>query len=569
MANKLVPADVARSSRRFLRSYMVLIWIFLAVALVGWLLLYRSLDKYETSLPSSKAEKIVLEMQGGDISSLLIDDPYQSGALSYCMASLTDRPFSAQHTGTDKDDRTYAVSCDGVALAEFTLREADGGWKVESARVSDDCLKAYSDASSLRQAELLLDRIAANDYSQIWPNLSLTGFYGEDIGSFTSFMAANTPSRESLSVRRRDENGERIYTILAGDSLFGTCTMRQDGNSDWQIVSVRLNEALRESYVQYLADLSAQKILSSFTEENYGPLYALCTANGYPEGGEEDFASLLSSLPGRESARCSLYEAEGSDRKYLILYGDTEVADFTLTRSEERYWAVTSFTMSVWTPFEATITAPAESVVSVDGRALTSSDEVSREVPKRTDSYVLSIAPDKVTLVTYYVRSPFPPQSITAVDPDGREQELIRESDSSYRFELNTCDGEMARGMRDLLLSFAKAWGYFSLHDTDLADIAQYVERDSTAYIYICNSENSIVREHYREKIHFMNFAARNFIRYDEDTISCEITYDMSVAYVDQTVTQIYHPAYRLYLRRTDGEWKVYYFTGLDAGRTA
>ena len=565
MANRLIPADVARSSRRFLRFYMVLIWIFIGVAVIGWLWLYRSLEKYESSLPSWKAEEIAREMQGGDTSSLSIGDPYAQQALSLYISTLSDRPFAAEQTGMDKDTRTYTVMCDGIDLASFTLRETRGEWRVESANVSDTCVQGYSEAASLRQAELLLDRIAGNDYSLIWPNLALTGFYGEDIDSFTAFMSQHAPQRDSLAVRRRDENGSRVYTILADGSLLGTCSMKQDDAGDWQIVSVEFSDAIRESYIVYLADSSAQKVLASFKEENYPALYALCTANGYPEGGEEGFSSLLSSIPGRDGAVCSLYEANGTgERKYLILCGDTEVADFTLTRSSGRYWAVTSFAMPCWIPFEATITAPAESTVTVDGRTLTTSDEVSREVPKKTDSYVLSVAPDKVTLVTYLVRSAFAPEKISAVDADGREQALIRESDTSFRFELNTCDAEMESEMHDLLWSFAQTWGYFSMRDSSINEIAKYVERNSTAYIYIYNGDYMWIKDHYKEKTRFMNFKARNFIRYDDDTFSCEITYDMSVTYHNGNTTEIYHPAYRLFLRRTDGDWKVYYFSSFE-----
>ncbi len=561
--NTHLPA-LDKKSSRFFRFYTMLCWILILACVFGWIYLYKTLNSYEASLPATYADAIVKEIEDHNYSSLVGLSEYDLDALKSHISVYGIRFAEKKELSREKGDYTYRVSSQGMPLFSFTLAPDGAGWKTVSASVEKAVVDEYTNTISIRQAELVADCISSGDYSALYSVFEPTGYVEDSVESLEAFMKDKKPARGSISFAVKDSDGKRVYDIVTENSLFARVTLSEVSESQWQIDSFALSDSLKNAYALFLADQNAAHILTMLQNAESESLYPICIANGYPEADLNRFDALIRSVPAIGSATCSLFEnSDASSRSYLISTEDKRIASFTLaTRpaGNMNMWAVSSFELPIWKPFEGTVTAPACFTVTVDGKTLGANDEISRSVPKNIDRVLTEKASDMVTEVTYRVKSAFPPETMQATRADGVAGVYTAISDREFRFDLPTADDRYKDELNDFLVEFSQAWGRFSMNDTPYAEMVKYVEQLSTAYIYIYGGDYAWIKDHYEDKTSFANFKAENFIEYAEDIISCDISYDMTVVYVAGDTVETYSPAYRIFLRKTQGQWKVFSF---------
>lgn len=568
MAKKNMLPQLDKKSSGFFRFYVTLVWILILFCVFGWIYLYKTLDSYESSLPATHADAIIREMEDGNLSVLTGLSEHDLSALKSHISVYGLRFTEKKELSREKGDYTYRISSQGLPIANITLTPEGKNWKILSASVDNAVLDEYTDTLALQQAELVADCIAACDYSALYGIIQPTGYAEDTLDAFQSFMQKHTPNRSSITFSRKDDGEKRGYDIITGNNLFGHITLSEIDDSKWQIDAFSINDSMKNAYILSFADEKATRILDMVKTQNHESLYHLCTANGYPEGSLERFGALIKSVPGIEKATCSLFEnSDASQRSYLISTENQRIASFTLDNREtgdSKMWVVSSYEMPVWVPFDGTVTAPACFNVVVDGKLLGASDVISRAIPSTIDKYLAGKLPDMVTEVTYRIRSAFPPETIEAVSADGTKGVYTALSDNTFRFDLPTADEEYKDALNDFLAEFSEAWGRFSMNDAPYAEMIKYVEQLSTAYIYIYGGDYAWIKDHYEDKTTFSNFKAENFVRYDDETIACDISYDMTVVYVQGDTVETYSPAYRLYLRIINGKWKVFSFNSIS-----
>lgn len=567
MAKKNLFPQLDKKSRGFFRFYVSLVWILVLVCVFGFLYLYKTLNSYESSLPATYADAVIKQMEDGDYSSLVGLSDHDLKALTSHISVYGMRFTEKKELSREKGDYTYLISAQGLPLVKITLTPKGEAWQPLSASVEKSVLDEYTNTLALQQAEFVADCISACRYSSLYAVIPPTGYQEDTLQTFQAFMHQHTPSRASISFSRRDISGQRGYDIITGESLFGHVALSEPSEGTWQIDSFSLNESLTNAYVLFLADSHANRILEMVKTQNSETLYKLCVSSGYPDGSLDRFDALIKGIPALEQASCSLFEnSDATKRSYLISTKDQRIASFTLSMletDERKVWAVTSFEMPVWVLYEGTVTAPACFTVTVDGKALGKADEISRVVSKNIDKYLTRNFPDMVTEVTYRITSAFPPETIEATAKDGTKGVYTALSDKSFRFDLPTCDDEYKDKLNSFLIEFSQAWGRFSMDDAPYEEMIKYVEQLSTAYVYIYGGDYAWIKDHYEDKTTFSNFIAENFVKYDDETIACDIRYDMTVVYVQGDTVETYSPAYRLYLRVINGKWKVFSFNSI------
>ena len=561
--NTHFPALDEKSSR-FFRFYVTLCWILILACVFGWIYLYKTLNSYEAALPATYADEVLKEVENNDYSSLIGLSEYDLDALKSHISVYGIRFTEKKELSREKGNYTYRISSQGMPLFSFTLAPEGEGWESVSASVEKAVIDEYTNTISIRQAELVADCISTGDYSALYSVFEKVGYVEDNVESLEAFMQDKKPARESISFAVKDLDGKRVYDIVTDNSLFARITLSEVSKSKWQIDSFALSDSLKNAYIRFLADQNASHILDMLRNVKSESLYPLCIANGYPEADLARFDALLRSVPSIENASCSLFEnSDASSRSYLISTEDKRIASFTLTSraaGDRNMWAVSSFDLPIWTPFEGTVTAPACFTVTVDGKTLGANDEISRSVPKTIDRVLTEKAPDMVTEVTYRIKSAFPPETMEAVSKDGAKGVYTALNEREFRFDLPTADEKYKDELNDFLVEFSQAWGRFSMNDTPYAEMVKYVEQLSTAYIYIYGGDYAWIKDHYEDQTSFANFKAENFVEYAPDIISCDISYDMTVVYVSGNTAETYSPAYRIYLRQTQGQWKVFSF---------
>lgn len=567
MAKKANLSALAKKSRNFYRFYTTLVWIMILACVFGWIYLNKTLSSYENSLAATHADAVLKELQSGDYSSLPGLSDHDMTALKSHIAVYGLRYAEKKEISREKGDYTYRITSQGFPVADFTLTPDGSGWKSISARVTNELLEEYTDTIALEQVELVADRICACDYSQLYSIITPTGYSEDTHEAFEAFMRKHTPERSTMTFTWKNDGDKRVYDIVSGKSLFGRVTLSQADESTWQIDNLAISDSLIRSYILSLADTRANTILGMVQNLQSESLYRLCVANGYPADSLSGFDALMRSVPSIENARCALFEnSDSASRSYLISTENERIASFTLSSHETsgaKMWVISAFEMPVWIPFEGTVTAPACYTVTVDGKTLGAGDEISRTVPKNIDRVLIENVPDMVTEVTYRIQSAFPPETIHAVREDGSTGVYTALSDHEFRFDLPTCDDRYKDKLNDFLVAFSQAWGHFSMNDTPYAEMVKYVEQLSTAYVYIYGGDYAWIKDHYKDRTTFSNFQSSNFVEYTPEIIACDISYDMTVVYVSGDTAETYSPAYRLYLRNTNGTWKVFSFNAI------
>ncbi len=561
-------ATLTQKSSRFLRSYVVFLWIMLIACIAGWLFLNKALNTYENSLPINYAKAIMRQMQTGDMSCLNILSESDYEALELHITENGLSYVEAKEISREKGNYTYRITSQGAAIYEFTLAPDGDQWEIVSASISDLVKNRHKEAFSLKLAESIKELIISYSYEELYPLLASTGYTEDTIETFTAFMRQNTPYKNTVSLVRNDENDRLGYDILFKNSLFGHVGVSVNSDKSWYFNAFSMNSALVDSYTAYLADEKANGILSMVKSLDSESLYPILVLNGYPDGYPERFALLLNSIDSIENATCSRIEnSDPAVRNYLISTHDERIVSFSLSSvqsNKSKSWEISSFEMPVWVPFEGTITAPACFTVTVDGKTLSAADEVARTVSKNLDKYITANVPDMVTEVTYSVSSPFTPLEISAVSEDGRQGTLTKTSDGNYQFSLPRCDEQYADELHDFLVDFAETFGLFTLNDAPYNIMLNFVDRNSSAYDFVYKGDYYWTKDHYEDKTSFANFRAENFVSLSDQIIACDVKYEMTVVYHSGDTAETYYPAYRVYLRNTTGKWMIFSFNTLS-----
>ena len=88
----------------------------------------------------------------------------------------------------------------------------------------------------------------------------------------------------------------------------------------------------------------------------------------------------------------------------------------------------------------------------------------------------------------------------------------------------------------------------------------KFVRKGTKAYSIIEKFDNQWFGKHVSTSVE--NLTMENFIRFTDDTMACDISYDFFVRF--QNDEQTYPTAYRFYFVLRSGEWYLYEFESIS-----
>ena len=573
MARRLTYKRLSGKNSRFFTVYMVLLWCAVAAIAIGWFTLHRRLTEYENNQPDTVANAIAREFADGEYSRLtdVLDgkDAASSDAFRYWLGSAQGiASYDSVRRSGSGNTYTYLFTRGGMSAAQFTLeRESEQDkWSVADVSIDESVRSTYIDHNAQTQLQLLMERVAAADYADLYALMTPVGFAEDTLTAFCAYMKSVTPDISAFTSTYREAGSERTYSILASGQLFATCTMACSDAYTWQIRSFELTQSIRTAYVLSLADARANEVLSLFREGKTDTIYACCTANGYPGGAADEFAEfLLPKLKG-VSFTCSVYESAGEDERGYRIDGDGEkFADFKVRRSMNAdgkvCWAVSDFSLPVWEPVTVYVSAPSLFRVYAGGRLLTQDDVVSVGDTSASDlpRALVEAHPGMADQVIYMAEGAFSAPRLTAADWNGKIAGVEQKNDTMYVCTPMPQDEELRPVYEEDIRTFCRRFADFSMGDLAWNLMLDQVVSGSEAATAMRNYDTLWIKKHNRNNNKFYDFASSGYIQYGDDMFSCDVTFKLSVVYTYGGKME-YSPSYRLYYQKVNGGWKLFAF---------
>ena len=573
MARRLTYRRLSGKNSRFFTVYMVLLWCAVAAIAIGWFTLHRRLTEYENNQPDTVANSIAREFAEGDYSRLtdVLDrkEAASSEAFRYWMNSASGiASYDAVRTEGSGNSYSYRLMRGGVSAAVFTLERPDErtAWSVADVKVDQAALNAYIDHNAQTQLQLLMERVAAADYTELYALMTPVGFAEDTLEAFCAYMKGVTPDMSEFTYTYRENGSERTYSILASGRLFASCTMACSEACTWQIRTFELTDSIRTAYVLSLADARANDVLALFREGKTDTIYACCTANGYPDGAADEFGEfLLPKLKG-VSFTCSVYESSGEDERSYRIDGDGEkFADFKIRRTMNAdgkiCWAVSDFSLPVWEPVTVYVSAPSLFRVYAGGRLLTQDDIVSTgdtsssTLPKA----LVEAHPGMADAVIYRAEGAFTVPRLTAADWNGKIAGVEQKNETMYVCTPMPQDEELRPVYEEDIRTFCRRFADFSMGDLAWNLMLDQVVSGSEAADAMRNYDTLWIKKHNKNNNKFYDFSSSGYIQYGDDMFSCDVTFKLSVVYTYGGKME-YTPSYRLYYQKVNGGWKLFAF---------
>ena len=237
------------------------------------------------------------------------------------------------------------------------------------------------------------------------------------------------------------------------------------------------------------------------------------------ESGEDLKAYVQSAFSGDELSYTSI--SAGSDehvKKYIVKSGDFKIADFTLTKNQNK----------VWQPDSVTLHLPA--AACADYRILDSSTLYLNGI-EVSDAYIIDRSPHESAdylpedvpapeWVTYRVEGLTKQPSAKVVDRNGRSP-VLPEEDGVLTEDILYDDPE--KEIVDTLVAAAKQYAKCMQNDASKGSVLTYFEKGTDLYNSIRTAENTFVWDH--SGYAFEDESVSEFFRYDENTVSVRISF--------------------------------------------
>lgn len=257
-----------------------------------------------------------------------------------------------------------------------------------------------------------------------------------------------------------------------------------------------------------------------------------------------DYGALMDLSGDSDLESCALYHAGGevtvdevhSDRdnqvKYQVRAGGEKVGGITLTRGGAG-WSLEQLTLAQVkivepepTPepgnvYTVSILAPSDSVVTVDGAALTAEDVAEEGLYPEAKAHLPANVPCP-TLVRYEISSDSSSPEVSAVSAGGQAHRITSDGEGSFTAELINDKGMQAlHGER--AIKTAQNFALFTSGDITKNKMLSCMVKDGPGYKTIKDYDNRWPVGHHSYK--FFEPRAAYFVSYSEDCYSCEISY--------------------------------------------
>ena len=297
----------------------------------------------------------------------------------------------------------------------------------------------------------------------------------------------------------------------------------------------RLNDELKD-YESAEPVYVAEEVARLFEDGDFDAIYELDSAAEEFSGGDRDFyLKSMHSIADGASVSWSEERASVNEHRYGVTVDGVKFATFTLVPGDEttklgnRLWKLDSVTTHV-TLKEAEpeyvfrITAPSDSVVTVDGRALGSEDRTG----KTREIFPRDFLPEGLTapeLVEYSVSVGTETPEISAVDRDGNPQTLEADANDSHALSCGlTYNQDMQARFAKNVMNVAQQLAKYTSEDLGKYSMKKLCIDKSPAYNLVDSFDNQWAPHH--SKVEFNNMVVDQFYQHSPDCITCRVSFE-------------------------------------------
>lgn len=319
-----------------------------------------------------------------------------------------------------------------------------------------------------------------------------------------------------------------------------------------------------EEYEQTRPVHFAQSIMDAVNQRDWSQVYEMDeSARKLRQETPEQYAQYMNELTqGKTFTLKSVLSINDAERKYNILMDGQKFAEMVLEPSGEttahdfEHWRLKSISTTAFAASEYTVTAPADSVVYVNGQALTQADIIESGIATEADGNLPEGVPAP-TLVKYGVYMSFgTPDSVTVTDKSGKAQEVTQLDERNWSCGLAYDDSIKAQ-VEGEVVKWGRRIAAYTTGDYSKSDLSRACINPSPARTYIRNMENQWAAAH--DGYDFQNIKTFDYYIYSDSCFSCKISFDYIVHYKKQDKS--YPTNYTLYFAKDGGQFKLYSFT--------
>ena len=222
-------------------------------------------------------------------------------------------------------------------------------------------------------------------------------------------------------------------------------------------------------------------------------------------------------------------------------------------------WSFATLDTIVPTATEYSVTVPTGATVYAGDERLTEANAAESGIATPWTGHMLleeTIAPSQTRYVfTRFFGCP----EIRVTDEAGKPCALTGDEISGFT-ALRNNDAALQSEAEARVTEFVKAFSSFVSNDLSRSAMLKYVRKGTVAYPIIEKFDNSWFGKHSSAKIE--NLEIGNYIRFTDDTMACDVSYDHVVVYNDGEKT--YPTAYRFYFVLRSDVWYLYEFESIQ-----
>ena len=330
------------------------------------------------------------------------------------------------------------------------------------------------------------------------------------------------------------------------------------------LIGMRVLNGVMEEYEATRPVHAAEEVADIFERRDFASIFPYdTTAAQYAAGQSAQYVDFMNGFAqGKTLTWREAYSGEENEKKYSVLLDDEKFATFKLVTTGEtsahgyNTWKLDSVETNALPVTRYTITAPADSTVTVDGRTLTEADALETGIKTACAGMLPPDVPE-ATCTQYFADVCFGEPAISVTDRFGAAQELTQ--DDAHAFSCAIPENESLKPLCEQnVIAIAQKLANFTSEDLSQNKMLKYVHKNSPAYNTIKEFDNQWCPAHVGYE--FQDVQTSDYFDYGDACFSCRVSFKYVIHYA-KTDDNVYDTAYTLYFYKKDGSFKLYNFT--------
>ena len=318
-----------------------------------------------------------------------------------------------------------------------------------------------------------------------------------------------------------------------------------------------------EAYEASLPKYAAQEVAQMFLDRDFERVYSFQNPEDFAGEDAATYAAYMTGFTeGEDLTWGESYSSSENEMVYAVRMNGKRLFEFTMAKSdaEDAYgnpvWKLDNVQTLGVTTASHTVTAPADSTVYVDGKALSRDQIIEEGIVIEEEEFLLNDDAKSPTLCVYAYETCFGEPEVRVVDAKGNENPVTADGEGNWIAEINSDDSVKAEA-EERVIEIVKAFARFTSEDLSQYNMLKMARKGTNAYEKIKDFDNEWFGKH--DGYGFGEIATDNYIVFSEDTFGCDIHFEYIIKYDDADDIS-YESNYRFYFVERDDEWYLYDF---------